>query len=202
MKQRITIDQLSELSDIQKIYLREWWKPLRYDWIRNCKGAESVIIYIEEDGRIEDDDCIYDHLGEDMLALPLLSIGQMIQYLSDISPPIMEFKEGKWEVFHDGPSFISIELTDALWEGVKRKLRVKEGAAGYREHTKNMLVEAIPYCIAVYGKDVFDEITNSGDMKKIEQMINLELTHWNGRIFPAEVMKEIINEIRSEKNED
>lgn len=202
MKQRITIEQLEELTDIQKNYLREWWKPQRYDWIRNCKGSESVIIYIEEDGRIEDDDCIYDHIGEGLLSLPLLTIGQMIEYLSVSEQPMMEFKDGQWEVFHRGPTFNSVELTDALWEGVKRRLYIQEGAAKFKVSNEKMLTDSIKYCVIVYGKDVVEEITKSGDMKKIEQMINLELTHWNGRIFPAETMKEIIREIREESAED
>lgn len=197
MKQNITVEQVNELSEKQKEYLRKWWKPKVYDLIRNCKGRQSIITLIEDD-RIEDDDCIYDHIGENLLALPLLSIGQMIQYLSVSESPSIEFKNGQWEVCHDGPMFNSGELADSLWEGVKRRLYVQEGSARFKQKNENMLVESIKYCIAVYSKEVVDEITKSGDMKKIEQMINLELTHWNGRIFPAETMKEMIQEIKEE----
>lgn len=133
MKQRITINQLNELSVEQKGRLREWWKPKYGDFFSN--GYWSNIIQSEEDGSIRcvttDHDGCYDYERK-VDCLPLLSIGQMIDLIGEkldrISSPYgneSHIEPGQWKVwmrsggFWDGETE---ELADALWEAVKESL--------------------------------------------------------------------------------
>jgi hypothetical protein len=114
MKQRITVEQLNELTDDQKKRLREWWKPWPADVVLYGE-KEDLIIYnhntrshlYEQDWLIEKD-----HL------LPLLSIGQMIELTE--STNIIKYNGG-WSLEEDAISFHT-ELCDALWEAVKQML--------------------------------------------------------------------------------
>ena len=112
MKQNISAEQLNELSNGGGEKLRKWWKP-RWGDLYKSKYGEHVI-EVEGQGNpalsgTEDD------YGDD---LPLLSIGQMIEFLGD---------DWYFEVFtandigdvlksYDG------ELCDSLWEAVKEVL--------------------------------------------------------------------------------
>lgn len=82
MKQRITVEQLNELTDEQVKKLSEWWK---------------------------------DHL-------PLLNIGQLIEYLTQTEKPLIESSLAGWRVWHQGEHYSKVELCDALWEAVKQCL--------------------------------------------------------------------------------
>jgi hypothetical protein len=70
MKRRIIVDQLNELSEEQKVKLREWWKPEAGDFYYSpCN-----------DGTYQPYGCyIYHNDGvERYKPLPALDIGQMI----------------------------------------------------------------------------------------------------------------------------
>jgi len=107
VKQRITIDDLNQLTNEQKEKLREWWKPERGD------------LYIYNKSSLRDEGWeIYQVLKEDtpnllkeMKAYPLLSIGQMIE--------ILDKNETDWlEVLLNG-AYDGMEPCDSLWRKLK-----------------------------------------------------------------------------------
>lgn len=121
MKQHITVKQLGELSKGGKNKLHTWWEVSETDLI-SVRGEEK---------RIGTEDCsceceapsisgIEDNLYAEVL--PLLSIGQMLEFLSD------NLIEGA-NIF-DMPSIragriTQHELCDFLWEAVKSILEIK-----------------------------------------------------------------------------
>lgn len=156
MKQRITIEQLQELTVEQQQRLREWWEPEEGDWYTDDNEELLIVDHMRE--CCQGDYCYHLHstkgisipdlsseqafnrdieaikLGK---ALPLLSIGQMIELLMyehrrdiaiiDIS---MSCKSGltlithQWDDEGYNPICIgeSYELCDALWQAVKQVL--------------------------------------------------------------------------------
>lgn len=125
MKQRITIEQLEELNDQQKKQLRDWWMGssprlsdlyvvlVKYDDVTRYEGP-----YVNSGHR----DFLEDfHTGE---ALPLLSIGQIIDLLNDGNKRVsICTHDGQWEVVaHSKYAAIEPELCDALWDVAKRLL--------------------------------------------------------------------------------
>lgn len=121
MKQRITPNQLNELSDSQKIALRGWFLskfPI-------TRGGEIPWVNTKP-------------------PLPLMTIGQMIEFLSDLQDNgdkectwlMLTKGEIRWYVGTMGSVFENIkgiyvecpELCDALWGTVKAKLP-KKGVA-------------------------------------------------------------------------
>lgn len=93
MKQHVTPEQLSDLSEHGKARLREWWRPKHCDlyWPSGSNGSGTR-------------------------DYPLLSIGQMIEFLEQM------FEEGKdIRHYHHGIGFKNIvwdnkeDLRDALW---------------------------------------------------------------------------------------
>jgi hypothetical protein len=69
MKQRISRDQLQELSDMGKERLKTWWKPEAGDIAVNDQGQS--LVYNFNINTIKES------------SLPLLSIGQMIEFLDE-----------------------------------------------------------------------------------------------------------------------
>lgn len=143
MKQHITIDQLNELSDKGKEKLREWWRP---------RELPFVIVPPDDDSIGSGVNCYdpnwecYWGVGHDWTVdkqevenkLPLLSIGQMIEFLnehidSSISSLAIDRGEFHWHVYvvdsirgafplnNDQP-ITAPELCDALWKAVKEVL--------------------------------------------------------------------------------
>lgn len=113
MKQRITVEQLNELTEEQKEKLREWWEP-----------ADGDVFF--RNGRVQVCDEGYYHDKEN--CYPLLSTGQMIELL--LSHKEIDFMydagfsyikdtdiELAWNGMNNGA-----ELCDALWEAVKATL--------------------------------------------------------------------------------
>lgn len=94
MRQHITPDQLAELTPEQREMLREWWKPRKKDgdWFYGTYGKrDEVDTWILSPYCV--DSGVYGaslHPDEDAApdpdALPLLSIGQCIEYLRDKDP--------------------------------------------------------------------------------------------------------------------
>lgn len=116
MKQCIEFDQLEELSEKQRERLDEWWK-------NNYRG-----IAIENGGDTYCDggDCSCDGEGHGSYYdhFPLLSIGQMIEFLEEEYNTSMASWQG-WAITIDQGRGINVhgyenkELCDALWSAVK-----------------------------------------------------------------------------------
>lgn len=128
MKQHITIDQLNELSEQGKEKLREWWKP----------QVGHMVLWDHLSGPLtRNGECMWDDLTKDDFEkddyLPLLSIGQMIEFLNENSMRITrQDHEGAecWYIEHSKFDNNKIwmfipELCDALWEAVKQVLEEK-----------------------------------------------------------------------------
>lgn len=123
MKQHITPDQLNELTPEAKEKLREWWEPEEGDsFAREFKDGEmqTETVYHSWIGSYEDN-------KPDQSCFPLLSIGQMIEFLADNS-------NGYYEHSYIDDNFnkqVSIgnvavgwrnDLCDDLWQAVKEVL--------------------------------------------------------------------------------
>ena len=116
MKQHITVKQLNELSNIQgKKKLRKWWKPKAGDKILMYEDQVKVLL----EGYLPME-------KEKHNLLPLLSIGQMIEFLDEkddyfrswytkgISTKEYKDRNFSWKYKE--------EICDKLWEAVKEML--------------------------------------------------------------------------------
>ncbi|WP_055108965.1 hypothetical protein [Paenibacillus ihumii] len=109
MKQRITVEQLKELTGAQQERLRVWYDPVDGDWFyRSPTGTTGV----------------YGMFEPEKIDLPLLSIGQMIELLNDGNRRIsIEVRNREWQVVaHVEHAAINHELCDALWDITKKVL--------------------------------------------------------------------------------
>lgn len=137
MKQRITVEQLQELTDEQKERLREWWKPVAGDYFATpiATGSRKVIAHIAvaANGELR----YFDNNGRawnKIEMLPLLAIGQMIELLLDagkLETASLIINTSKndtgvfdgWRDHEDGICISrSSELCDALFAAVKAVL--------------------------------------------------------------------------------
>ncbi|MDP4159304.1 MAG: hypothetical protein Q8911_06005 [Bacillota bacterium] len=123
MKQRITADQLQQLTTEQRDKLKEWWMPRFSD------------LFIFED---HCDENLFDEEDEVNInffiakikpyGLPLLSIGQCLSLLEPYTPKLgMDHeKYGIWnlEIWFEGKpkKFTKKDPVDALFEAVKSVL--------------------------------------------------------------------------------
>ena len=131
MKQNITTDQLNELTEKGKEKLRKWWIPYYGNEVL-CEnstwtcllGTNSYKHYFPaillEYAKCNSDQCHHQEIRKNKKDhLPLLSIGQMIEFLDqnildDILAPNMV---GECEGFIEKE-----QLCDSLWESVKEVL--------------------------------------------------------------------------------
>jgi polyphosphate kinase len=143
MKQRITIEQLQELTEEQKNKLWDWWKPSTGDHVYpvDVDKDDFYCIYISNKKQscvvLRDD--IKEYLKLTHKRIPLLSIGQMIDLLcckiknTENSRLLMyQINLLTWsiEALHKddtrwGDAHIlksSDSLCDALWQAVKEVL--------------------------------------------------------------------------------
>ena len=142
MKQHITTKQLNELSEKGKKRLRKWWKP----WAGDNFTITTHSIWVSKICLFEEDGYIFHWLeySEKSLGnmrfikekventLPLLSIGQLIEFLDEHSgEDIANYSEKAVDVHTVGEPWhhwFTIhwdqgqELCDALWEAVKETL--------------------------------------------------------------------------------
>lgn len=117
MKQRITAEQLNELTDKQKQKLWEWWKPELYDFGYDIKEKAP---FVRSD--LSFPKSKYDY--------PLLSVGQMIELLESKDDCLNIIKrtdlEGwGYEIQLRHLKYFKFqisELCDALWQAVKEVL--------------------------------------------------------------------------------
>lgn len=139
MKQHITIEQLNELSKNGQEKLKEWWKPQLDHIVAYKNYDQGVPLYLVVDNDMRSG-WSFDQAMEGVIVLPLLSIGQMIEFLDEhnhFSPKgnivgiVKEYVGSdeywwglKYEAYNDKMVMNSDkELCDALWEAVKEVLQ-------------------------------------------------------------------------------
>jgi hypothetical protein len=118
MKKYITPDQIRELNDKEQQLLKDWWKPEPGDMALLLGGIADHIAPLYESGEgYWNDLCESDFSLEDKV--PLLSIGQMIEFLKPHLKMTIEHEVDMWFVddYYNGR-----ELCDALWDAVKKLL--------------------------------------------------------------------------------
>ncbi len=108
MKERITVEQLRELTEEQQELLREWWEPQEYD-VYYFAMFDYVCVF---SGRTEDYDPWEELYGN---SLPLLSIGQMIHMI----------QQRRYCFYLDEYSRDE-DLCDQLWQSLKYLLEEGE----------------------------------------------------------------------------
>ena len=127
MKQRITVEQLHELSEEKKEKLRKWWNPQIGDfYIFKYEGE-----YWHEPWFHNDQDGYHKFMNEDGEdPIPLLTIGQMIEILYEWANDFgIHYNDSgvcfyvylSWTMDTALPDrmWMNDELCDALWEAVK-----------------------------------------------------------------------------------
>jgi len=125
MKQHVTVKQLNELSEKGKKKLRKWWKPKRGDKFSNLSWSDEVF-YGELSSSTEaesyEPDKVYfkgsEGEGKEQ-DLPLLSIGQMIEFLEENKEDWINHIVISWEKrVRLGKNYIC----SALWQATKEIL--------------------------------------------------------------------------------
>jgi hypothetical protein len=106
MKLRLTTDDLAQLTPEQQEKLRLMWQQKEYD-VYAVGETEASIRWDNE--KIHPD------------ALPLLSIGQLLQLLADNIHTI-NYKDNIWDIKADEQCVMGTELIEVLWRVVKRML--------------------------------------------------------------------------------
>jgi len=146
MKQRITPEQLQELTSEQQEALRKWWKPEEWELIYvTNKGLNTFGQAMRITGINPACDSLPMRLYVDVggwclksEVLPLLSIGQCIELLNNkTNEQSFGYNDSGcfWTIFmgnrgignmvegSKGRQFSSYELVDALWIAVKELLQ-------------------------------------------------------------------------------
>lgn len=131
MKQRIDIDQLNELTDAQKERIRDWWygSPprlsdvyavmIKYDDVTRYEGP-----YVNSGHR----DFLADYqTGE---ALPLLSIGQMIEIIESHYGGRL----GSWNKLDNG-QLLSTYFVDVISGPISHRSETLYAGRGHQEFT-------------------------------------------------------------------
>lgn len=115
IKRHIELKQLNELSERAKERLREWWKPAFGDmWFGRSDIAPWICTSV---------DLLSLDEQEKIGRLPLLSIGQMIEFLGeDWHDFVIKSVEDYGDIQNP---YKPEELCDALWEAVKKVLEGK-----------------------------------------------------------------------------
>lgn len=132
MKQHISTEQLNDLSEESKLKLRDWWTPQDGDWYawrntRRQKISTFALVAFDSEygwGDVEPNKKVK---GKCPLTLPLLSIGQMIEFLDENNKnylmEIISFPKGSDFCLVEMVAPTAKELCDALWEAVKEVLK-------------------------------------------------------------------------------
>lgn len=122
MKQYIAVEQLNGLSDSGKEKLREWWKfnQSMADWYFDGEFVRAVL---DDVGKVR----------AVVEGYPLLSIGQMIEFLVGVYGKRVDLDQYKdwnnpdadWRVEAKHMTYMDKELCDALWQATKEILEEK-----------------------------------------------------------------------------
>ena len=117
MKQRITSDQLQQLTPSQQEKLRAWWKPEIGDKFDAERSGITWLVASVNGERIETHAGIF--LKNE--CLPLLSIGQCLQILGEHNRyyELRNYENNFHFYDQDNLKSKSPELIDALFEAVK-----------------------------------------------------------------------------------
>jgi len=135
MKQRIKIKQLNELGEKGKKKLRKWWKPKNGDFAYDKLFPTNTLIFLYQD-YYKAVYCVYGNENAELTKFdinewgkitPLLSIGQLIEFLEDNSEHQFHIfrRTVDWKVIYEELHYGKIlggELCDALFEAVKEVL--------------------------------------------------------------------------------
>ena len=138
MKQHITVKQLDELSKKGINNLKKWWKPEWWHlfvWTKEGlkgingdggveRGAENMLWtnYTTNPKNSKGYQYIVEHKNKGWI-LPVLSIGQMIEFLDGYGLDDVGHSGRDWAVnMYTIRGKINKELCDALWEVVKELL--------------------------------------------------------------------------------
>jgi hypothetical protein len=124
MKQRITVKQLNELSEEHYEKIHQWRKPQVGDfYVWHRQGTKTT----DEERLSTSNVGPWDDPEANLIAVPLLSIGQMIEIIQDKKPLLKGISKNRFDKW-----FINIdtamlgykdELCDALWEATKQLLK-------------------------------------------------------------------------------
>src|SRR5258708_10141817 len=116
MKQHITTSDLDQLTEKGKERLREWWKP---------KKGDKAISNTEYEAFIGEREGYEDEFNIESAKYPLLSIGQMIEFLDDNFDHNgflgdywdISVTEKGWSILYKegGDKIANVNLCDALW---------------------------------------------------------------------------------------
>jgi hypothetical protein len=126
MKQRITVNQLDRLSNEHKVILHKWWTPQKgesYVWHYTDGQESNYVEYMVND--------VFENIFEDpetnLIALPVLNIGQMIAFIQEKKPQLKGISKnrfGKWFINIDTAMLgHKDELCDALWDATVQILK-------------------------------------------------------------------------------
>lgn len=129
MKQHITIEQLNELSDSAKSALRDWCKDDQGSmWAFYEKAVNKWYDYSISGDDSSAGKVIRYPSGKEGKAYPLLSIGQMIEFLKNETNFNIDYSglDDTWGVRLEEKEFGNKELCDALWSAVKTVLEKEE----------------------------------------------------------------------------
>ncbi len=125
MRQHISIKQLNELSEKGKERLKKWWKPLGNEYIYSpyyTKGIKVGWSIMQMNDTWAKDWEKMKELDWVKESLPLLSIGNMIEFLNNASIDV-KLKNGKlYGLGYINGNRSGKELVDILWSAVKEKL--------------------------------------------------------------------------------
>jgi hypothetical protein len=136
MKQRISAEDLAELTPEQREKLKKWWIPTTGDVVYNesdiGKPETPFSIMVTDGYDLEKDEIIEgvinpyntDEFFEDLRGsvLPAMSIGQCIELLDYLKQClVIRKKRGTWNCEETWENS-KVELIDALWQAVKEVL--------------------------------------------------------------------------------
>lgn len=111
MKQRITFTQVNGLTERGKRRLQEWWKPKDGDHYYVCNSMQRITssgktyIWGAEMSSFDEESAKY--------CLPLLSIGQMLEFMFDAYSKLMM------------RGWIGRGFCDQLWFNIREELNKK-----------------------------------------------------------------------------
>lgn len=126
--------ELNKLTDDQKITLRKWWIPQKWDMA--VWGESEFPVSKLENNRIvdavEENSYVVIEYGHDdsyplNQCLPLLSIGQMIQFIQEKKPLLKGIAKARFNKWTVNIETVTIgykdELCDALWDATVQILK-------------------------------------------------------------------------------
>jgi len=135
VKQRLTPDDVLQLSPEQQEKLRVWWKVHKEegDWYAFIEDGEFYTEIVGHCDGYRNCECQVND-GEDPScrpkenSLPLLSIGQLLQLLETYTPKIEKGRHWMMEIVtgklpnYNFPKYQNKELVDCLFQAVKEIL--------------------------------------------------------------------------------